>query len=135
MMQQVISGILSPIFNIIDKAIPDKTRAIELKAEIEKTVLENKSEVHRTMREIAVAEVSGNTFQSSWRPLLSYMFIFLVFWVYFLKGVLEVALGVQIESGTASEIMTFGGIWSAVYGLGRTFEKTGSSVSLGKSKE
>jgi hypothetical protein len=130
MIDTIVSGILAPVFSIIDKAIPDKTRALELKADIEKAVIENRAELQKTMREIAVAEVSGNWFQSSWRPLLSYLFIFLVFWVFFLKGVLELSFGVTIESGTGEEIMTFGTVWAAVYGLGRTFEKTGSSVSF-----
>lgn len=133
-MNQFLSAILSPVLSIIDKAIPDRTEANRLKAEIEKTVLENQAELGRTMREIAVAEVSGNWFQSSWRPLLSYTFIFLVLWVYFLKGVMESFLGIQIESGTSADIMTFGTVWSAVYGLGRTMEKTGSSLGAGNGK-
>lgn len=132
MLETVIAGILAPIFKIIDKAVPDSTKAMELKAEIERAVLENKAELQKTMREIAIAEISGNWFQSSWRPLLSYLFIFLVFWVFFLKGVLELSFGVEITSGTAEEIMTFGTVWAAVYGLGRTFEKTGSSISFRK---
>ena len=126
-----IGTILGPILKVIDKAIPDRTEANRLKAEIEKAVIENKAALIQTMREIAVAEIKGNWFQSSWRPLLSYTFIFLVFWVYFLKGIVEVMIGVDLESGTVSDITALGSVWAAVYGLGRTFEKTGSSVKIG----
>lgn len=130
----ILETILGPILDIIDKAVPDKTEANRLKAEIEKTVLENKAELLKTMKEIAVAEINGNWFQSSWRPLLSYTFIFLVLWVYFVKGVLEATFGVVIQSGSPQEIMALGTVWSAVYGLGRSFEKTSSSIQIGSNK-
>ena len=133
MIEQIISGILSPIFKIIDKAVPDKTEANRLKAEIEMTVLDNKAELMKTMREIAVAEIQGNWFQSSWRPLLSYTLIVLITWVLMLKGIVEASFGVVITSGTADDIVMLGTIWSAVYGLGRTFEKTGSTLKMGGS--
>jgi len=133
-MNALLQTILGPILSIIDKAVPDRTEANRLKAEIEKAVIENQAELQKTMRDIAVAEISGNWFQSSWRPLLSYTFIFLVFWVYFLKGVIEASFGVVLISGDSQDIIALGTVWSAVYGLGRTFEKTGSSVSIGKDK-
>lgn len=133
-MKGIITTILGPILTIIDKAVPDVAEATRLKAEIEKAVIANEAELMKTMREIAVAEVQGNWFQSSWRPLLSYTFIFLVFWVYFLKGVLEATFGVLIVSGSPDEIMSLGTVWAAVYGLGRTFEKTNSSIKLGDKK-
>lgn len=122
--------ILAPIFKIIDKAIPDKTKAMELKAEIEKMTLENKAQMNATLKEIAVAEIQGNWFQSSWRPLLSYSVIFLFVWVGFLKGVVTAVTGVEISSVDMSDLLTFGTVWASVYGLGRTFEKSGSSVSF-----
>lgn len=122
--------ILAPIFKIIDKAIPDKTKAMELKAEIEKMTLENKAQMNATLKEIAVAEIQGNWFQSSWRPLLSYSVILLFVWVGFLKGVVTAITGVEINSVDMSDLLTFGTVWASVYGLGRTFEKSGSSVSF-----
>lgn len=122
--------ILAPIFKIIDKAIPDKTKAMELKAEIEKMTLENKAQMNATLKEIAVAEIQGNWFQSSWRPLLSYSVILLFVWVGFLKGVVTAITGVEINSIDMSDLLTFGTVWASVYGLGRTFEKSGSSVSF-----
>lgn len=127
-----LKAILGPILNIIDKAVPDKTEANRLKAEIEKAVIENGAELLKTMREIAVAEIQGNWFQSSWRPLLSYSFIFLIMWVYFFKGVMEAVFGIHIESGSVQDITQLGTVWSAVYGLGRSFEKTGSTIKVGK---
>lgn len=129
---EFLSTILGPIFKIIDKAIPDQTKAMELKAEIERMTLENKAEVQKTMREIAVSEIQGNRFQSSWRPLLSYMVIFLAFWIFFLKGVLEAVFSVSISSGTSGDLITIMTVWSAVYGLGRSFEKSGSTIKVGQ---
>lgn len=129
-MNTLLTAILGPVFKIIDKVVPDTAEATRLKAEIEKATIANQAELMKTMREIAVAEVSGNWFQSSWRPLLSYTFIFLVLWVYFIKGVLEATFGITIESGSAQEIMALGTVWSAVYGLGRSFEKTGSQIKI-----
>lgn len=131
-MNGLLTAILGPVFRIIDKVVPDTAEATRLKAEIEKATIANQAELMKTMREIAVAEIQGNWFQSSWRPLLSYTFIFLIAWVYFAKGVIEAVFGVTIESGTVSEITQLGTVWSAVYGLGRSFEKTGSTIKIGK---
>lgn len=130
-LDSIVSGILSPIFSIIDKAVPDKTKSLELKTEIEKTVLENKAEMQKTMRDIAIAEVSGNWFQSSWRPLFSYIVIFLLLWVYFLEGLVEAISGVSIVSANSQDIATLAGIWGSIYGIGRSFEKSGSRIKIG----
>lgn len=130
-MNSILTSILSPILSIIDKAVPDKTEANRLKAEIEKAVLDNEAKLTETMKEIAVAEIQGNWFQSSWRPLFSYALIFMFLWIYVIKGVVEASFGISIISGTSDDLVTLGTIWSAIYGFGRSFEKTGSSVKIG----
>ena len=129
---ELITTILSPILKIIDKAVPDTSEANRLKAEIEKTVLENKAQLTEAMKEIAVAEIQGNKFQSSWRPLLSYSVIVLFLWVFMVKGVIESVFGVTITSGSPDDIAMLGTVWASVYGLGRSFEKTGSSIKIGE---
>lgn len=124
--------LISPILKLVDKIIPDANKAMELKAEIQKMMIENQAEGQKTLREIAVAEISGNWFQSSWRPLLSYTSIFLLFWEFFLKGIVEAVFEVSISSGGVENIVAVSGLWLGIYGVSRTLEKTGSSIRLGK---
>lgn len=71
--------ILGPILN---KILPDKNK--ELDREIAEITSEGNLEVekaknHSAPGEIIKGEVRGNFLQSSWRPLLMYIFIFIIF--------------------------------------------------------
>lgn len=128
MFDKILSGILSPIFSIIDKAVLDKTKALELKSEIEQAVLANKAELIKTMGDIARAEIAGNLYQKSWRPTLAYMLIFLLAWTYFLVPILQ-SFGIVIDPPPEEAIKHISAIFFAVYGFGRSAEKIAPVVA------
>lgn len=127
---EVVSGILGPIFKIVDKAVPDATEANRIKGEIEKTVLENQSKLMDTMREIAVAEISGTKYQSYWRPTLAWMVITMWPYNYIARPMVNMISGVDLPEIPETALATVTTVFSTVYGLGRSFEKTGSSISI-----
>ena len=122
-------SILGPITGIINKVVPDRAEATRLNAEIQRMLIENEGGVQNTIREIAVKEASGNWFQSSWRPLISYLLIYM-----WLHNILLVDL-FDLTTIPWEHLGQFTGIWSAIYGFGRTIEKSGGIGNiLGKRK-
>lgn len=131
-MSAILTTILGPIIGIVDKFVPDKTEASRLKAEIEKAIIANEAKVQETLKEIAVAEIGGDWFQRSWRPLLSYSVIAMMLYQAIFKGWAEAIFGVVLSGISPDDLFMFCSIWASVYGLGRTFEKTGSKVEFSR---
>ena len=77
---QAIAGpILAPLFGVIDKAVPDKDLAIQLKADIQTAVLSIQEKTLESQRDIIVAEAQGESYiQRSWRP---WFMVFLMFFI------------------------------------------------------
>jgi len=64
--------------NILDKILPSKDKKIDKQiAEMDLSSSEN--EVKNTTSQIVKEESSGNFLQRSWRPLLMYIFIMILF--------------------------------------------------------
>ena len=117
MIDKLIVGVLSPIFSVIDKAVPDKDKANELKAEIEMAVLANKSELIQVFGDIARMETTGKWYQRSWRPALAFTYIALIWWGYFIAPL------AGIDPPDPEAFVQVGGVFLTVYGAGRTVEK------------
>lgn len=127
----VLGTIISSIIPIINKAVPDKTEANRLQSEITQALIDQQTELNATMKAIAVEELGGTKFQSYWRPTLSWMFIVLLFDAYLLRPYLT-TFGFDLPLADTQGIIQIGTVWSAVYGMGRSFEKSGSKITIGK---
>ena len=131
MLGPIIQSIVTSIFPIINKAIPDKAEANRLQAEITQALINQQTELNATMREIAGKELSGTKFQSYWRPTLSWMLIILLLDAYLIRPYL-MTFGFNVPAPDTNGLIQIGTIWSAVYGMGRSFEKSGSKIMIGK---
>lgn len=130
-MESLIGSILAPILRIIDKAVPDKTEAARLQNEITKALIEQKGELMKTMREITIKELDGTPYQRNWRPTLSWMVIGLWPYNFIVRPVIAQLSGIEFPEIDTGNLATLTTMWSAVYGIGRTFEKSGSSITIG----
>lgn len=74
----VIKLIAGPILEIVDKVIPDKNKATELKAEISQKLISLDSEILSAQKAIIVSETQGSWLQRNWRPMLMVLFAGLV---------------------------------------------------------
>jgi hypothetical protein len=128
----LVGEIINRVLGIVDKAVPDKTEANRLKSEITKALIEQQTDLNEAMKEIAIREVSGTKFQSYWRPMLSWMVIFMWPYNYILRPILISTSGIDLPPIDQDALTTITAMWTTVYGLGRSFEKSGSSISLGK---
>lgn len=79
MIQMLIPAITSLIGNVIDKAVPDKTEAEKLKAQITLEAMKADNAELKAATDIILAEAKGESWlQRNWRPLLMLWFAGLV---------------------------------------------------------
>lgn len=84
MLSAVLGLIGGPVAKIIDKAVPDRSLAERIKAELQKQALEQDSELVRAASAIITAEARGDSWlQRSWRPITMLSFLGLL-WAYWL---------------------------------------------------
>jgi hypothetical protein len=74
----IIDTILGLVNTAVDKIFPDKTEALKVKGEIEKTILQNEATITLAVAEIIKTEAQGGWLQRNWRPLLMLTCIFIV---------------------------------------------------------
>lgn len=126
-----LDALLSPILRIIEKAVPDKAEAARLQNEITKALIEQQGELMQTMRDISMKEIEGTPYQRNWRPTLSWLVILLWPYNFIVRPVIAQLSGLDLPDIDVGSLTGLTTMWSAVYGLGRTFEKTGSSIKVG----
>lgn len=129
----IVGEIISRVLGIVDKAVPNKDEANRLKSEITKSLIEQQTDLNEVMKEISLKELSGTKFQSYWRPTLSWMVIFMWPYNYIVRPIAVSTTGMELPPIDQDAMTTITAMWTTVYGLGRSFEKSGSSVSIGKS--
>jgi len=120
----IIGKVLDGIIEIIDKKIADEDLKEKLKAEIKSLAYQTEIEELKRKSDIVLAESTGNFFQRSWRPILMYVFILILFNNYILFPYLSMVTDkVKIlefpEQFWYLLIVGVGG-----YIGGRTYEKT-----------
>lgn len=79
MIAALIPAITGVIGKVVDKAIPDKTEANRLKAELSAQLIQLDSKELEAAQAIIVAEARGESaVQRNWRPHLMYLIMFLL---------------------------------------------------------
>ena len=77
-MWSLIGSIGGKILDIVDDVVEDKDEANRLKFEIQRQLIENKSNELESAAKIVLAEAQGSWLQRNWRPLLMVTFAALV---------------------------------------------------------
>ena len=78
MIWSLIGSIGGKVLAIIDDVVEDKDEANRLKFEIQRHLIENKSNELESAAKIVLAEAQGSWLQRNWRPLLMCTFAALV---------------------------------------------------------
>ena len=78
MIWSLIGSIGGKVLDIVDDVVEDKDEANRLKFEIQRQLIENKSNELEAAAKIVLAEAQGSWFQRNWRPLLMVTFAGLV---------------------------------------------------------
>ena len=78
MIWNLIGSIGGKVLDIVDDVVEDKDEANRLKFQIQKQLIENKSNELEAAAKIVLAEAQGSWLQRNWRPLLMVTFAALV---------------------------------------------------------
>ena len=78
MIWSLIGSIGGKVLGIVDNVVEDKDEANRLKFEIQRQLIENKSNELESAAKIVLAEAQGSWLQRNWRPLLMVTFAGLV---------------------------------------------------------
>ena len=78
MIWNLIGSIGGKVLDIVDDVVEDKDEANRLKFEIQRQLIENKSNELESAAKIVLAEAQGSWLQRNWRPLLMVTFVGLV---------------------------------------------------------
>ena len=78
MIWNLIGSIGGKVLDIVDDVVEDKDEANRLKFEIQRQLIENKSNEPESVAKIVLAEAQGSWLQRNWRPLLMVTFAGLV---------------------------------------------------------
>lgn len=83
---ETIKAIAAPILGIIDKAVPDKDLAANLKVQIQESLINLDTKVLDSQTKIIVAEANGESWmQRNWRPttMLTFTGLIVAHWLGF----------------------------------------------------
>ena len=83
---ELVKAVASPILNIIDKAVPDKTQANQLKSDIQNALINMDTKVLESQTKAIVAEAQGESWmQRNWRPttMLTFTGLIVAHWLGF----------------------------------------------------
>lgn len=131
---EFLNILLGPLLKIIDKAVPDKTEANKIQGEITKLLIDQNSELAKTMRDVTLKELDGSPYQRNWRPTLSWMVIAMWPYNYVIRPMAAQATGLDLPEIPSDALNSITMMWTSVYSLGRSFEKSGSNITIGSQK-
>lgn len=120
-MINLLSALVGPVADIIDKAIPDKDKANEIAHEVATLASKQAQELALAQIEVNKAEASTGWFRGGWRPAVGWVCA-AGFAVNFLVSPIAAGFGIDIPQADVGVMMP---VLTGMLGLGtlRTFEK------------
>ena len=117
----MITNLIQPVTQILDKFIPDADTKQKLAHEISTMSEKHTQEALLAQLEINKQDAKGNWFQSSWRPLTAYVCL-IGFLVNFLVSPICAGFGIIIPQADTSVMLP---VLTAMLGLSgmRTYER------------
>ena len=117
-MNQLIQLVAAPVLSIIDKIVPDKDQANQLKVQIQHELINLDTKIIESQTKAIVAEANGESWlQRNWRPLtmLTFTGLIVAHWLgYTAENIAEAEITLLLEIVKVG----LGG-----YVLGRSVEK------------
>jgi hypothetical protein len=133
MISNFINRLIEPVTNLASEFIEDKDKRAEFESRLQLALLNHEETLVSASRDVVVAEAQGQSWlQCNWRPLIMMIFGAILANNYILIPWLR-AFGIE----TVAVLEMPDGLWTLLtvglggYVVGRTIEKTGSSVNIG----
>lgn len=76
---KALGAVINPVLDIVDKAVTDKDQAAQLKSELTKTLITERSKSLDARMQVVLAEATGESWlQRNWRPILMLVIVAIV---------------------------------------------------------
>jgi hypothetical protein len=134
MFSTVFSALFGPlvqgIIGMIDKSIPDATRAEELKAQIQTMLLQFQSQMLQSATQVILAEAQGQSWlQRNWRPLLMLTCIVIIFNNYVLYPYMKAIFHWGVALELPPDLWTMLQVGVGGYVVGKSAETIATQVA------
>lgn len=97
LIDKALGAVISPVLDIVDKAVTDKDQAASIKAELTKALITERSTSLDARMKVVLAEANGESWlQRNWRPLLMLVIVAIVGNNYLLAPYLGAMFGVGL---------------------------------------
>lgn len=94
---KALGAVVSPILDIVDKAVTDKDQAAAIKAELTKALITERSSSLDARMQVVLAEATGESWlQRNWRPILMLTIVAIVANNYLVAPYLGAMFGVGL---------------------------------------
>ncbi|WP_110685088.1 3TM-type holin [Salinicola aestuarinus] len=94
---KALGAVVSPILDIVDKAVTDKDQAAQIKAELTRQLITERSKTLDARMQVVMAEANGESWlQRNWRPLLMLVIVAIVANNYLVAPYLGAMFGVGL---------------------------------------
>ncbi|WP_353979405.1 3TM-type holin [Salinicola endophyticus] len=94
---KALGAVISPVLDIVDKAVTDKDEAARLKAELTRQLITERSKSLDARMQVVMAEANGESWlQRNWRPLLMLVIVAIVANNYLVAPYLGAMFGVGL---------------------------------------
>ncbi len=139
---KAILGPLLPIIDkVIDRLIPDKAKAAEVKLQLQGEMMRAEADLAQAAASVVVAEATGHSWmQRNWRPLLMFLMMGMLVWFIVVIPLLSAIFGLGVLTVTRDAINSVPqGVWTLLsigvggYIGGRSIEKVAASWKAGQS--
>lgn len=130
----ILSAIIKPVIDLTDKILTNKAEAEKFKVEFQSLIVNQYANVIEKEIDARAAtlsaELSGNFFQRTWRPVLMMTFNIIIFFNYIIAPIFKIEmLPIPPEMWTLIQLSVAGYIGA------RSIEKIFEIKNNGKSKE
>lgn len=128
MWTQLITAIFPALAKVIDKAVPDKSEAARLKAEVQLQLLQVSNEETKLATQVLLAEVGGESWlQRNWRPILMLSIVAIVVNNYLLYPYLALFGVPALVLELPNELFNLMTVGVGGYVVGRSAEKVATA--------
>lgn len=133
MIGRLIERIIGPVSDLLSEAIEDPDKRAELESRIRLSLLSHEASLVEASRDVVVAEAQSESWLArNWRPITMLSFVAILCNNFIIVPWLQ-AFGVETVAvlDMPDAFFTLLTVGVGGYVVGRSLEKTGSSISLG----
>jgi hypothetical protein len=133
MIGRLIERIIGPVSDLLSEAIEDPDKRAELESRIRLSLLSHEASLVEASRDVVVAEANSESWLArNWRPITMLSFVAILVNNFIVVPWLQ-AFGVETVAvlDMPDAFFTLLTVGVGGYVVGRSLEKTGSSISLG----